>query len=708
MPTSNKPLFYQRESLSPDRDNFDDRFDTAPRRPNFEDSDVTSRGFGIRSGNAAVPYLKETGRDAVPHLLDPGAGIVPYPRTSNTDLRSDYATEPAGLGASGDLPRSDRRRDRDRDRDRDILPERTRDHRTRARGSDYDDDSDHRPRRREKERERYEEDDRRSTRDKRSDISDRRDRDRDDRRPGHEEKSSFAPEVLTALAGGAAAFGAGGLLGRDKNKKKDNVDRDERDDRKDRDRPRERDRERERERDREREREQELERERERDRERDRDRAPRTKEAQVVPPAQPPIRDDRELRGGPRDQADSDRERERERERNREERNRERDLNRDREREADRLEKERAREIQERREREEQERRERDRPREPQAQAQVQDVPVQGREPPPQSRDVPAQQGARERPQLRHLTTEDDLNPRQRNYVGKEVIREQEEYQPPAVTGDPDEDYRRRVQAEMDRVNQGRTSEPPSAVDEPRRRQRDDKRRSLEDEPRRPQEPMPGSFDPSPNLAMPSSNQDPRSNPVLGVPLTEEPSDVDSGNASDRRVRILEPGNTVPVPTAPKGILRKPKEKFPEDPNPIREGVAPLKDATKKGVPPGARWTKIDRRLVNPEALEDAKERFEEREDSVIVLRVLTKEEIQKFAERTREIRGELRMFSYYSKVEMLTKWVAQMNAMNNGTDERVTTMARTLNTRIETGKKMNLSKLGGLTRHDMLHISSD
>jgi hypothetical protein len=87
--------------------------------------------------------------------------------------------------------------------------------------------------------------------------------------------------------------------------------------------------------------------------------------------------------------------------------------------------------------------------------------------------------------------------------------------------------------------------------------------------------------------------------------------------------------------------LKQPKEKFPEDPNAIREGVAPLKDAGKKGVPPGARWTKIDRRLVNPAALEDAHERFEERADYVIVLRVLTKEEIQGFAVKTQEIRGK-------------------------------------------------------------------
>jgi hypothetical protein len=97
----------------------------------------------------------------------------------------------------------------------------------------------------------------------------------------------------------------------------------------------------------------------------------------------------------------------------------------------------------------------------------------------------------------------------------------------------------------------------------------------------------------------------------------------------------------------PRGILRPPREKFPEDPVPIREGVAPLKDAKKDGVPPDARWTKISRRMVNPEALEAGKERYEARDDFVIVLRVLTKEEIQAYAVATQQIRGELSHSSF-------------------------------------------------------------
>ncbi|RYP64021.1 hypothetical protein DL769_006801 [Monosporascus sp. CRB-8-3] len=96
---------------------------------------------------------------------------------------------------------------------------------------------------------------------------------------------------------------------------------------------------------------------------------------------------------------------------------------------------------------------------------------------------------------------------------------------------------------------------------------------------------------------------------------------------------------TLPI----KGILRKPTEKFPENLNPDRVSVAPL--GHNEDIPPGARWTKIDRKLVNPEALEEARERFEERSDYVVVLRVLSPDEIQKLADRTKEIResrGEL------------------------------------------------------------------
>lgn len=106
-----------------------------------------------------------------------------------------------------------------------------------------------------------------------------------------------------------------------------------------------------------------------------------------------------------------------------------------------------------------------------------------------------------------------------------------------------------------------------------------------------------------------------------------------------RQVRVVTPSEDLREPEQPiKGILRPPREKFPEDPAPVREGVAPL---NKKGIPPNARWTKIDRRLVNPEALVAGNERYEERPEYVIVLRVLTKEEIEAYALKTQEIRAK-------------------------------------------------------------------
>lgn len=115
--------------------------------------------------------------------------------------------------------------------------------------------------------------------------------------------------------------------------------------------------------------------------------------------------------------------------------------------------------------------------------------------------------------------------------------------------------------------------------------------------------------------------------------------------SADRRVTIVEPPKSDTSSQEPKvrGILRKPTEKFPDYPDQVREGVTPLKERLKekgKDIPDGAKWTKIDRRLVNPQALEEKGERFEERENVVIVLRVLTKDEIQEFADRTNEIRG--------------------------------------------------------------------
>ncbi|KAJ5986156.1 hypothetical protein N7451_010521 [Penicillium sp. IBT 35674x] len=71
-------------------------------------------------------------------------------------------------------------------------------------------------------------------------------------------------------------------------------------------------------------------------------------------------------------------------------------------------------------------------------------------------------------------------------------------------------------------------------------------------------------------------------------------------------------------------------------------------EADRRGIPPGARWTKIDRRLINPEALIAGNERFEARSDYVIVLRVMEKKDIEAYAAKTQEIRDARR--EYYTR----------------------------------------------------------
>lgn len=91
-----------------------------------------------------------------------------------------------------------------------------------------------------------------------------------------------------------------------------------------------------------------------------------------------------------------------------------------------------------------------------------------------------------------------------------------------------------------------------------------------------------------------------------------------------------------------KGILKTPTHHFPEEPNPIREGVAPHKfDKSKSDAPPGAKWTKIKRSWVNPEALTIGKERFEVVGNHYVkVLRVLSREEIEAYRIATAQLRA--------------------------------------------------------------------
>lgn len=226
--------------------------------------------------------------------------------------------------------------------------------------------------------------------------------------------------------------------------------------------------------------------------------------------------------------------------------------------------------------------------------------------------------------------------------------REDREEREPRERHDPHERRRRRIEREAKREeDHNKDSEqlalpaPPAPSNELRGKGSYDRERpSLENAPEIEENLMAESHH-RPRHHSRTSDKDSYSDDSSSS--SSEGSDTETASTQkERQVRVVSPSRESPPPEPPiKGILRPPRPSFPEDPAPVREGVAPLKGAGKKGIPANARWTKIDRRLVNPEALERGKERFEEKPDSVIVLRVLTKEEIESYAAETARIREE-------------------------------------------------------------------
>lgn len=579
------------------------------------DRSVERRGFGIRSDSkdrfgrgSDESFERQKYRDsgyAEPHRRDTAPELSYHDERRLEQERKDREAalrlqneDRERLSEREAREKDGRRRDDDRVYERDYDSGRER----RERDRDYDRD---RERERERERMMERQPDRDSDREKHHHRREN-DRDRDYRKEnGPREsgdsvvQSGLAKAATGGIAGAAAAFGLNKVFNKGDDRDKD----------RDKDRDREREREREREKEREKEREQEREAEREREREREKER-----------------------------------EKERERER-------ERELQREQERRRDELrpnEREPKQRIHDSHSDEGTFEREQVRPREPERGLgfAFESAPEPPRTAPPERRE----QKERERAQERDYERDHEDKP--------------SEMPKPAL--DPDEDYRRRmeqVQRELGRMPEDRQSSDSDPDRERRRLERERRQRerelqqrgnikldagigalNLNEAPPPPQ--LRRSFETESDTTTSTQHGLRRRPSILDQPMTDEPAQmaqiIDNSLSEKRenRVRIVDPP-TEEEERKPKGILKKPTQKFPEHPNAVREGVAPLKDATKSGIPPGARWTKIDRRLVNPLALEEAKERFEERLDCVIVLRVLTKEEIQKLADRTSEIRDE-------------------------------------------------------------------
>lgn len=72
----------------------------------------------------------------------------------------------------------------------------------------------------------------------------------------------------------------------------------------------------------------------------------------------------------------------------------------------------------------------------------------------------------------------------------------------------------------------------------------------------------------------------------------------------DEQFRVLSPLKDEEEKKRTTEILKRPSPQFPEEPNPIEEGVALHGDGdkTKADILPGPKWTKISRKMVNPKA----------------------------------------------------------------------------------------------------------
>lgn len=193
----------------------------------------------------------------------------------------------------------------------------------------------------------------------------------------------------------------------------------------------------------------------------------------------------------------------------------------------------------------------------------------------------------------------------QRDFVERDREAEEKTAAMPGAFVDPDEDYRRRmeqVQRELGRTTHEQREADSDPDRERRRREREQRQRErdgrngpaavagigldagINEMPVHPS--LRHSFDDQSTTTAPStvdSNAGLRRKPsILDQPMTSEPVQIIDNSQSDRRenrVRIVDPP-TEEEERRPRGILKKPTEKFPEDPNAVREGVAPLKDVS--------------------------------------------------------------------------------------------------------------------------------
>ncbi|CAG8957121.1 hypothetical protein HYFRA_00009322 [Hymenoscyphus fraxineus] len=117
-----------------------------------------------------------------------------------------------------------------------------------------------------------------------------------------------------------------------------------------------------------------------------------------------------------------------------------------------------------------------------------------------------------------------------------------------------------------------------------------------------------------------------------------------SGNNLQRSIECSSRGNSSTLPLHNGSLVRRDSNTSTSNGQPVFQ-LAP--DSQGKQIPSDALWTKISRRLVSPEVLEQDRRRYEARPEFVAVLGILSREEIQSYAIRSEAIRAARRSPSF-------------------------------------------------------------
>ena len=141
------------------------------------------------------------------------------------------------------------------------------------------------------------------------------------------------------------------------------------------------------------------------------------------------------------------------------------------------------------------------------------------------------------------------------------------------------------------------------------------------------------SFSPKALLAASKGISGPAAREPIKLPFEHLTAQETGDQDITQPYEVLEPDSTTSSPLGPEPLRLLPPPDYPPKKQP----------PPAKGIPERARWTKIARRLVNPEALQIMGLPFARFPDSVVVFKVLRRDEVAELADITYEIRNHRR-----------------------------------------------------------------